>query len=113
MERKMKRLGIYFLVVLTSLALAVPVATGQAKKDPKEKKITGEVISAPADPALKLAPVAVRCPDGTYAVAENSVAKRIAKLMGKKAVVTGEIKEEGGKKIIVGWLVLPADAQPQ
>ena len=95
-----------FIFIIGTLAFA-------AEKQ-KEQKFTGTVVSAPADPSGKLAPIALECKDGTYAVKKNAVAERMQKKwVGKKLDVTGVMEDVGGKKVITPWLIIEACAKPR
>jgi len=95
-----------FIFMIGTLAVA-------AEKQ-KEQKFTGTVVSAPADPTGKLAPIALECKDGVYAVKKNAVAEKMQKTwVGKKLDVTGVIEEVDGKKVITPWLIIEAGAKPK
>ena len=95
-----------FIFIIATLAVA-------AEKQ-KEQKFTGTVVSASADPSGKLAPIALECKDGVYAVKKNAVAEKMQKKwVGKKLDVTGVIEEVDGKKVITPWLIIEAGAKPK
>ena len=85
-----------------------------ADEKQKEQKFTGTVVSAPADPAGKLAPIALECKDGVYQVKKNAISEKMQKRWtGKKLDVTGVMEEVNGKKVITPWLIIEAGAKPK
>ena len=85
-----------------------------AAEKQKEQKFTGTVVSAPADPSGKLAPIALECKEGVYQVKKNAVAEKMQKTwVGKKLDVTGVMEEVEGKKVITPWLIIEAGAKPK
>jgi len=85
-----------------------------AAEKQKEQKFTGTVVSAPADPSGKLAPIALECKDGVYAVKKNAIAEKMQKKwVGKKLDVTGVMEEVEGKKVITPWVIIEAGAKPK
>jgi len=85
-----------------------------AAEKQKEQKFTGTVVSAAADPSGKLAPIALECKDGVYAVKKNAVSEKMQKKwVGKKLDVTGVIEEVEGKKAITPWLIVESGAKPR
>ena len=95
-----------FIITIGTLAFAAD--------KPKGEKYTGTVVSAPVDPSGKLAPVALECKDGVYAVKKNAVAEKMQKKwMGKKLDVTGVMEEVDGKKVITPWVIMEAGAKPK
>jgi hypothetical protein len=63
------------------------------------------IVSVPADPSGKLAPVAIKTDKETLAVLNNAVAKKkMEPHVGNKAKLTGVIKEMEGKKVMEVWL---------
>ena len=80
----------------------------------KEQKFSGTLVSAPADPSGKLAPIALECKDGVFPVKKNAVSeKMLKKWLGKKLDVTGVMEELDGKKVINPWLFIEAGAKPK
>ena len=95
-----------FIFVVGSVAFAV--------EKQKEQKFAGTVVSAPADPSGKLAPIALECKDGVYQVKKNAIAEKMQKKwVGKKLDVTGVMEEVDGKKVITPWLIIEAGAKPK
>lgn len=106
-----KRRTIELCVLIFILASGMLVF---AADKPKEQKLTGTVVSAPADPAGKLAPIALECKDAVYCVKKNAIAEKMQKnWVGKKLDVTGIIEEIDGKKVITPWLIIEAGAKPK
>lgn len=109
MKRNVRLIWLVFCVLMFSLTTAF--AQGDKAK---EIKITGKLVSAPADPSGKLAPLAIECKDGTYPVLNNAIAKKkMAKHVGKMLDITGAFKELDGKKVFDPWVVVPAGAKPK
>ncbi|MEW6670852.1 MAG: hypothetical protein AB1427_04065 [Thermodesulfobacteriota bacterium] len=85
-----------------------------AADKPKGEKYTGTVVSAPADPSGKLAPIALECKDGVYPVKKNAVAEKMQKSwMGKKLDVTGVMEDVDGKKVLTPWVIIESGAKPK
>ena len=103
---------IFKLCVLTVIILAGTFSFAAEKQ--KEQKFTGTVVSAAVDPSGKLAPIALECKDGVYAVKKNALAEKMQKTwVGKKMDVTGIIEEVDGKKVLTPWLIVESGAKPR
>lgn len=87
------------LVLAVCLACMVSVVFAA-----EEVKVTGVVVASQDDPGGKLAPVAIQSENETMALADNPVARKIAKNVGKKLDITGSIAEVGGKKVLTPWM---------
>ena len=91
-------------VLLVSLAFALP-AFGADEKKAKEDVVSGMIMSAPTDPSGKLAPLLIKTDKETLAVLNNAIAKKkMVPHVGKKAKLTGVIKEMDGKKVMEVWV---------
>jgi len=101
-----RNLWVHLFVVLVCLAFVLPAYAAEEKKL-KEDNISGTIVSAPADPSGKLAPVAVKTDKETIAVLNNAVSKKkMEPHVGKQAKLTGVIKEMDGKKVMEVWVCL-------
>ena len=98
MKRNGRLLMVGFCALVICLVFAMPAFAGD------EVKIKGTIVAAPADPSGTLAPIAIQCEDGLYAVVNNTVAKKMAKFVGSKAKLTGLVKETEGKKVFTPWI---------
>lgn len=107
----MSRTPRQWMLVLAVGLVALVVATGAWAGE--EKKVTGKVITAPAEFQGKYAPVALECSDGVYALVANAVAKKLEKKLGESYDVTGEIQEVDGRKVVKAFLYVPAGAKPK
>jgi hypothetical protein len=103
-EQEMKRqLSRVFVVFMTAFALALPAfAAEEEGKD--ETKIRGTIVASPEDPTGKLAPIALQTDKEQFGIANNPLAKKMSKYVGKKAELTGKVQEIDGKKVIEVWL---------
>jgi hypothetical protein len=109
MGNKKRIIGLCVLIFIFMVGTLAFAAEKQ-----KEQKFTGTVVSAPADPSGKMAPIALECKDGVYAVKKNAVAEKMQKKwIGKKLDVTGVLEEVDGKKVITPWLIIEAGAKPK
>ena len=103
----MKRNFFVCLVVLVvSLALALP-AFAQAKTDkPKEERLKDVVIvKAPQpDASGKFATIAIQTDKGTYPVLRNAIAKKMEQHVGAKTDLMGIYKDMDGKKVFEPWV---------
>jgi hypothetical protein len=95
---------VQLFVLLVCLAFVLP-AFGAEEKKAKEDKVTGTIVSMPADPSGKLAPIGIKTDKETLAVLNNSISKKkMEPHVGKKAKLTGVIKEMDGKKVMEVWV---------
>ena len=108
----MKRLS-FLLAGVVFLMAFLAADTAIADEKNKEVKITGMVVTVPADPAGKLAGIAIKSDDAQYAVVQNAIAKKIAKKVGKKLDITGVVEDKGEQKILVPWTFQDAGAKPK
>jgi hypothetical protein len=103
-----RKRNIFFVlcVFMVSLALAMPtLAQGKDKKEDKPDKIWGTIVSAQADPAGKLAPVAIETPKKEVVpLLANANTKKLQKIIGKKVQVEGKFKDVDGKKVMEPWV---------
>jgi hypothetical protein len=101
---------IVFFAVLLCFALAMP-ALAQEKKKEKTDKVWGTIVSQPADPSGKLAPVALETQKKEIMpLLNNAVAKKLEKIMGKKVEVEGKInKGADGKNFLEPWIFVQKD----
>ncbi|MDO9567061.1 MAG: hypothetical protein Q7J15_10010 [Candidatus Desulfaltia sp.] len=98
MKQNLRLLGVGFCVLIVSVMFAMTALAGD------EVKITGKIIAAPADPSGTLAPIAIECKDGQYAVANNVPGKKMVPFVGSDVKLTGVVKEVDGKKVMTVWL---------
>ena len=108
----MRRLISILIGIGLSLNFLTADAVFSADKD-KEVKITGTVVAVPVDPAGQLAGIVIQCNDAQYYVAQNAIAKKIAKKVGKKLDITGAVEVKDGKNIIAPWTFQDAGAKPR
>jgi hypothetical protein len=95
---------VHLFVLLVCLAFVLPASAAEEKKA-KEDVVSGMIVSVPADPSGKLAPVAIKTDKETLAVLNNAIAKKkMEPHVGKKAKLTGVIKEMEGKKVMEVWV---------
>ncbi len=90
------------VVLIVSLAVALP-AVAQEKK--KEEKIKGAlIVKAPQpDASGKLSTIAIQTDKGTFPVLRNSIAKKMEPHVGAKAELLAMPKEMDGKKVYEVW----------
>lgn len=98
MKQNLKLLGVGFCVLIVSVMFAMTALAGD------EVKITGKIVAAPADPSGTLAPIAIDCKDGQYAVVNNVPGKKMVQFVGSDVKVTGLVKESEGKKVMTVWI---------
>jgi hypothetical protein len=94
---------VHLFVLLVCLAFVLPAFAAEEKA--KEDKVTGTIVSVPADPSGKLAPIAIKTEKETLAVINNAISKKkMEPHVGQKAKLTGIIKEMNGKKVMEVWI---------
>ncbi len=99
-----RSMWVLLFILLVCLAFVLP-ALGAEEKKAKEDVVSGMIVSAPADPSGKLAPLLVKTDKETFAVINNAIAKKkMEPHVGKKAKLTGIIKEIDGKKAMEVWV---------
>lgn len=99
-----KSVWVQLFVLLVCLAFVLPALAAEEKKA-KEDKVSGTIVSVPADPSGKLAPIAIKTDKETINVLSNSISKKkMEPHVGKKAKLTGVIKEMDGKKVMEVWV---------
>lgn len=107
--KSLKGLAVILVVALVSLALTLP-ALAQEKKKEKSDKVWGTLVTAPSDPSGKIAPVALETQKKEVVpLANNAVAKKLQKMMGKKVEIEGKLKEANGKKVLEPWIFVQKD----
>jgi hypothetical protein len=103
----MKRNFFVCLVVLVvSLALALPAFAQEKKDKPKEERLKNVMIvkAAQPDPSGKLSTIAIQTDKGTFPVIRNSVAKKMEEHVGSKTELMGVYKDVEGKKVFEPWI---------
>jgi len=94
---------VHLFVLLVCLAFVLPAFAADEKA--KEEKVTGTIVSMPADPSGKLAPIGIKTDKETLAVLNNAISKKkMEPHVGKKAKMTGVFKEIDGKKVMEVWV---------
>lgn len=98
MKQNLRLLSVGFFVLIVSVMFAMTALAGD------EVKIKGKIIAAPADPSGALAPIAIECKEGQYAVVNNVPGKKMVPFVGSDVKLTGVVKEVDGKKVMTVWL---------
>ncbi|MDI6687518.1 MAG: hypothetical protein QME06_04775 [Desulfobacterales bacterium] len=98
MKQNLRLLSVGFFVLIVSVMFAMTALAGD------EVKITGKIVAAPADPSGTLAPIAIECKDGQYALVNNVPGKKMVQFVGSDVKVTGVVKEVDGKKVMTAWV---------
>jgi hypothetical protein len=114
-DEKMRRVHkkpavIIFCAVLLCFALAMP-SLAQEKKKEKTDKVWGTLVTNKADPSKKISGVAIETQKKeVIPLADNAVAKKLEKILGKKVEIEGKLnKGADGKPILEAWIFVQKD----